>query len=73
MDVSTEFKLALLVVVGLTVVCLVGIGILALFGSQATDLDKVSIGQRNFHTACSFGWQAGVGAIFGLVGGKATA
>ncbi len=72
MDISSEFKLALLVVLGITVLSLIGIGSLALLGSEATEAKDISVAERNFYSACSFGWQSGVGAIFGLLGGKAT-
>lgn len=45
---------------------------LAFFGSGATDLQDIPVMQNHAHTALSFGWQAGVGAIFGLMGGKLT-
>ncbi len=72
MEIASHFKLIFLTVVALTVLSLIGIGALAMFGSEATDSANISIMQKNFSVACSFGWQSGIGAIFGLLGGKAT-
>ncbi len=72
MDISSDFKMIFIAVLAITVLCLIGIGTLAMFGSQATESSDISIAQKNFYLACSFGWQSGVGALFGLLGGKAT-
>jgi len=72
MGISSDFKMIFLAVLAITILCLIGIGALAIFGSQATESSSISVAQKNFYTACSFGWQSGVGAIFGLIGGKAT-
>jgi hypothetical protein len=72
MKLPAAFKIVFIVVVGFTLLSFIGIGLLAMLGSAAkTDAD-LSIFQRNFSTACSFGWQAGLGAILGLIGGKVT-
>ena len=73
MEITSYFKLIFLTVVVFTGVSLIGIGALAVFGSQAADPENISIMQKNFYAACSFGWQSGLGAIFGLIGGIATA
>lgn len=73
MEITSSFKMIFLTVAALTIGSFVGIGVLAAFGSDATKASEVSVMQRNFYTACSFGWQSGIGAIFGLLGGKATA
>lgn len=72
MEITAGFKMIFLTVVAITILCFLGIAVLAAFGSGETDLEKVSVMERNFYTACSFGWQSGLGAIFGLLGGNAT-
>lgn len=72
MEITSHFKLIFLTVVAMSFLSLIGIGILAMFGSESTESAKISVMQKNFCAACSFGWQAGIGAIFGLLGGKAT-
>lgn len=73
MEITSKFKLIFLSVLGITVFCLLGVIILAMFGNDATDIKKVPVMQQNLYSMCSFGWQSGFGAILGLVGGKATA
>jgi hypothetical protein len=72
MKIPTTFKIVFIVVVGLTLLSFVGLGILAIWGSPASSEAEISVFQRNFYNACSFGWQAGLGAILGLIGGKVT-
>lgn len=71
-DITPHFKLIFLAVVCITVLSLIGIFILAVWGSHATSTKDIPVMQNNLYAACSFGWQSGLGAIFGLVGGKAT-
>ncbi len=71
-QVPANFKLVFLCVFGLTIACLIGLAVIAALGSSATTENAIPIGQRNFQAACSFGWQAGLGAMLGLLGGKAT-
>ena len=72
MNVPASFKTVFIVVTALTVLSFVGMGALALWGSNGTTEAELSVFQRNFYAACSFGWQAGLGAILGLIGGKVT-
>ena len=72
MGITSQFKLIFLSVLALTVGSLIGIGALALFGSEATESANIPIMQKHFYAACSFGWQSGIGAIFGLIGGNVT-
>lgn len=72
MKVPAAFKTVFIVVVGFTLLSLLGIGLLAFFGGDARTEADLSVFQRNLSTACFFGWQAGLGAILGLIGGKVT-
>jgi len=71
-SIPATFKTVFFVVVALTVLSFLGIAVLALFGDQGTNEAQIGMFQRSFYTACSFGWQAGLGAILGLIGGKVT-
>lgn len=73
MEITAHFKMIFLTVFGITMLCLVGLGALALFGSDAVDPENISVMEKNFHAACEHGWQLGLGTVFGLIGGKATA
>jgi hypothetical protein len=55
----------------LTLACLAVLFWLAIYGSHATTDAQIPIAEKNLTSACNFGWQAGLGAIFGLLGGKA--
>jgi hypothetical protein len=68
--ISKNFKLVFLTVVGITLISFIGQGLLALIGNNGSVEADLSVFQRNFYNACNFGWQAGVGAILGLIGGK---
>lgn len=72
MNVPASFKIVFIVVTALTVLSFISMGALALWGSNGTTEAELSVFQRNFYGACSFGWQAGLGAILGLIGGKVT-
>lgn len=72
MNVPAAFKITFISVLCITIGCLIGLGALAMLGSNATDPNAVPITQQNFSTACDFGWKAGLGGILGLLGGKAT-
>ncbi|MDP2241475.1 MAG: hypothetical protein Q8K18_15100 [Burkholderiales bacterium] len=72
MNVPATFKIVFLVVVAFTFLSFIGQGAMAFFGDAARTEADLSIFQRNFYSACSFGWQAGLGAILGLIGGKVT-
>jgi len=72
MKIPATFKVVFWVVVGFTFVSFVGLGYLAIYGDTANAEAELSFFQRQFHSACNFGWQTGLGAILGLIGGKVT-
>ena len=71
-NIPASFKIVFLVIVSFTFLSFFGIGLLAFMGDGAVSDAELSVFQRNFSTACTFGWQAGLGAILGLIGGKVT-
>jgi hypothetical protein len=66
MEISPHFKLIFITCVCITLLCLMGIFYLTI----SVGVNTPGVMQTNFYTACNFGWQAGLGAIFGLIGGK---
>lgn len=72
MEITKHFKMIFLTVVGITILSIIGVATLAFCG-DATDPTKIPVMQQNLYSMCSFGWQSGIGAIFGLLGGNATA
>jgi len=73
MEITAHFKLIFLSVLSITVLCLIGLAVLAIFGSDALKQEDIPVLQSNVNAACTFGWQSGIGAILGLLGGKVTA
>ena len=73
MGINPQFKIAFLTVTIMAVSCLLGIFLLAIFGSEATDVKNIPVMQTHAQRALNFGWQTGFGAIIGLMGGKITA
>jgi len=65
-SVEPTFKLVFLSVLGITILCGVGVIVLASLWVAPTDPQKSAI------EAVGFAWKAGLGAIFGLLGGKVT-
>jgi hypothetical protein len=61
-SIPPSFKLVFLVVTGLTLLSFLGIALLAIFGGETSSEAEPSVFQRNFSSACNFGWQAGLGA-----------
>lgn len=72
MQITSNFKMIFLTVVAITVSSILGVAVLAFFGDKATEPKNIPIMQQNLCTLCTFGWQSGIGAILGLIGGKAT-
>ncbi len=72
LKIPASFKMVFLVVAGFTLLCLLCIVGLAFFGDHALKESDIPLFQRNLYNSCSFGWQAGSGAILGLIGGKVT-
>lgn len=68
--VPPAFKAVFCVIVLFTCISFMGLGALAFWGSDVEEAG-MPIFQRNFSAACQLGWQAGLGAILGLLGGKA--
>lgn len=69
MKIPSVFKTVFLVIVGFTLMSFLGVGSLAFFADKTT---AESAFAKQFMSACTFGWQAGLGAILGLIGGKVT-
>jgi hypothetical protein len=44
--------------------------LLSLSNPEAKTMAEIPILQKNLYEICRFGWQSGLGAIFGLVGGN---
>jgi hypothetical protein len=64
--VSANFKMVFLVVAAITV--LSGIASIVLAGWWLTPTQN----EQNVFDSMSFAWKAGIGAILGLIGGKAS-
>ena len=71
-SIPSSFKLVFWTVTALTILSFLGIVLLAFFGDKAVTEAHIGIFQQRLSQACSFGWQAGIGAILGLIGGKLT-
>ncbi|MEZ7205775.1 hypothetical protein [Pseudoalteromonas sp. DY56-GL79] len=71
MEINSNFKIIFWAVFILTIISFVGQASLAFAGSDATDAQNIPVNQANFQAICDFGWKAGIGAILGLLGGKA--
>jgi hypothetical protein len=72
MTIPANFKLALIIVTGLTVVSLLVIVIISIFQSDVQKMSELPEHQRRIFDICSFCWQSGFGGILGLIGGKMT-
>lgn len=67
--ISPHFKLIFLSVFGLTILCFVGACILTYATSKIKPSDETDM-EKELFQIFRFGWQAGFGAIIGLIGGK---
>ena len=72
MNMPTTFKWTFIGVLGLTAFSIIGLVLLAFFGDASSAADQIPIAQQKLSSACDFGWKAGMGAILGLLGGKAS-
>ena len=72
MEIPKTFKLVFITVVAFTAASVLGIILLAFFGSPGVSDATIPQFQRTLMMSCTFGWQAGLGAILGLIGGKVT-
>ena len=72
MEIDSNFKLIFWAVLLLTILSFIGQASLAFAGSDATDAANIPANQASFQAICDFGWKAGLGAILGLLGGKAS-
>jgi hypothetical protein len=64
-EVSPAFKWILITVIGITAVTFATNVLLVVFAEKNEDI-------KTLINACSDAWKGGVGAVFGLVAGKAT-
>ena len=71
MEISPNFKMIFVSVLGLTFACLLIVILFAFLGAPETELSKIPYIQQQLISMCNLGWQAGLGAILGLIGGKA--
>lgn len=72
MEISSHFKIIFWAIFFLTLTSFLGLASLAFAGSDATDVANIPVAQVKFQAICDFGWKLGIGAIVGLVSGKAT-
>lgn len=72
MTIPVNFKLALIIVTGLTLVSLVVIVVISILQSDVQKMSELPEHQRRIFDICSFCWQSGFGGILGLIGGKMT-
>ena len=71
MEISPNFKMVFLSLTGITFTCLLIMMLFAIWGTPEAELSKTSCFQQQLILMCNFGWQAGFGALLGLIGGKA--
>jgi len=72
MTIPANFKLALIIVAGLTLLSLLVIIVISTFQSDIQKMSELPEHQRRIFEICSFCWQSGFGGILGLIGGKMT-
>ena len=70
LKIHPNFKLIFWVVTGLTLLSIGIMVVLAFWNPEAKTMAEVPALQKNLYEICKFGWQSGLGAIIGLVGGN---
>jgi len=70
LKIHPHFKLVFWAVVSFTFLSFCGMIVLSLCNPEAKTMAEIPILQKNLYELCKFGWQSGLGAILGLVGGN---
>ena len=68
--IHPHFKTILLIVTGLTLLCFFSMLVLSFINPDAKTMAEIPVLQNKMSAICNFGWQAGFGAIIGLIGGN---
>lgn len=72
LKIHPHFKMIFWAVISFTFLSFCGVSVLSIFNPEAKTMAEIPILQKNLYELCRFGWQSGLGAIIGLVGGNAT-
>ncbi len=68
--IHPHFKMIFLIVTGLILLCFIIMLVLSLLNPDAKTMAEIPVLQNKMFVICNFGWQAGFGAIIGLIGGN---